>query len=93
MQDKVNSKLYRWENDLRLIQHNYRTKVKPIIESSIGKPLTHATIEVLQQSIDLFLYDIDIKVNVIKVNDNDLVIIGNTLTDQLVWEIITESFK
>lgn len=93
MQDKVNSKLYRWENDLGLIQHGYQTKVKPIIESAIGKPLTRATIEVLQQSIDLFLYDIDIKVNVIKVNDNDLVIIGNTLTDQLVWEIITESFK
>ena len=85
----IDRKIEFLKTSLEDIREDFRVNLKPKLKEFEYTEFTHAKLEQIQNIIKRFINknSINIKVCVYKYNDN-IVIIGNTLIDEIVWEHI-----
>lgn len=77
------------KNQLETIQNDFRTNLKPILTKYKYNALTRALLENIQREIDYFLERNGLKISVyVSMLNQNLVVIGRTLVDELVWKQI-----
>lgn len=77
------------KNQLETIQNDFRTNLKPTLIKYEYNALTRALLENIQREIDYFLERNELKISVyVSMLNGNLVVIGRTLVDELVWEQI-----
>lgn len=86
-------KIDKQAEQLRNVKAYYNENVKPSIVSLIQKPLT-MTIETKMKLEDIvrhFLhkFEFNIMVDVVQIDDNSIGFLGASITDQIIWDIIT----
>lgn len=74
------------KNELERIQDDFRTNLKPTLIKYEYNLLTRVLLENIQREIDYFLERNGLKISVyVTVFNENLVVIGRTLVDELVW--------
>lgn len=76
-------------NQLETIRDDFRTNLKPKLIKYEHSTLTKVLLENIQSDINFFLERNELKISVyVTILDQELVILGISLIDQLVWEQI-----
>lgn len=77
------------KNQLETIQNDFRTNLKPKLNNYQYKSLTKMLLKNIQNDIDNFLERNDLRISVyVSVLNQNLIVVGLTLIDELVWENI-----
>jgi hypothetical protein len=77
------------QNQLETIHDDFRTNLKPSLIKYEHNFLTRILLENIQKEIDWFLERNGLKISVyVSILNQNLVVIGRTLVDELVWEQI-----
>ena len=75
------------KTQLDTIKTDFRTNLKPTLIKYEYNALTNALLENIQREIDYFLERNELRISVyVSVFNRNLVIIGRTLIDEIVWE-------
>lgn len=77
------------KNQLETIQNDFRSNLKPTLLKYEYNAFTHSLLENIQREIDVFLERNQLKISVyISIFNQNLVVLGSTLIDEIVWEQI-----
>jgi len=77
------------KNQLEIIQDDFKKKLKPSLLKYEYNLLTPNLIENIQREIDFFLSNHQLKISVyVSVLNRNIVVLGRTLIDEIVWEQI-----
>lgn len=77
------------KTQLETIKNDFRTNLKPTLIKYEHSLLSNQLLENIQREIDHFLERNGLKISVyVSILNNNLVIIGRTLVDELIWEQI-----
>lgn len=89
VEEKKEKKIEFLKNQLETIQNDFRTNLKPTLIKYEYNSLTRALLENIQREIDYFLERNELKISVyVSMLNQNFVVIGRTLVDELVWEQI-----
>lgn len=86
---RIKEKIEGYKNQIDNIRNDFRQNLKPRLTELSQKQLIKDLLCTIQYDIDDFLIKNDIKISIyVSILDHQLIIIGSTLFDQIIWEII-----